>query len=99
MLFLDRADNNGRLDQPVSILDDVEIVEYQSTNHADHSNFRIFYKTKSINATKTMTELHRDRRFLVKLEDGRTANALLQHASLDMQGNAVGVLRVLGAFA
>jgi hypothetical protein len=93
MLFLER------MEQPISILDDVEIVEYKSNNHADHSNYRIFYTTKTINATKTMTELHRDRRFVVKLEDGRTANALLQHASLDMQGNAVGVLRVLGAFA
>jgi hypothetical protein len=93
MLFLDR------MDQPISVLDDVEIVEYKTNNHADHSNYRIFYKTQQINATKTMTELHRDRRFLIKLEDGRTANALLQHASLDMQGNAVGVLRVLGALA
>jgi hypothetical protein len=93
MLYLDQ------MDQPVSVLDEVKIVEFQSTNHADHSQHRIFYKTKNLNATKTMVDLHRDRRFVVKLEDGRVANALLQHSSIDMQGNAVGVLRVLGDLA
>ena len=33
---------------------------------------------------------------VVKIEDGRTGSVLLQHASLDMAGNFVGVLRVLG---
>jgi hypothetical protein len=93
MLYLDR------LDQPVSVLDEVKVVEYDSTNHTDHSHHRIFYKTKSLNATKTMIDLHRDRRFVLKLEDGRTANVLLQHSSIDMQGHAVGVLRILGDLA
>lgn len=85
--------------QPVSILDEVKVVEYQSQNHANHSNYRIFYKTPALNATKTMVDLHRERRLLVKLEDGRSANALLQHTSIDKDGNAVGVLRVLGDLA
>lgn len=88
-----------RMDQPVSILDDVKVVEYQSTNHGDASHVRIFYTTKALNAGKTMTELHRDRRLTVKLEDGRSGNALLQHSSIDLEGNAVGVLRVLGNLA
>lgn len=92
MLFLDRTD------QPVSVLDDVKIVEYSSTNHAGHSHTRVFYKTKNLNATKTMIELHRDRPVVLKLEDGRTAKAFLQHSSIDMEGNSVGVLRVLGMF-
>ncbi len=93
MLYLDRTD------QPVSVLDEVKIVEYQSTNHADPTHMRIFYTTKALNATKTMIELHRDRRMVVKLEDGRTCNALLQHNSIDQEGKAVGVLRVLGTLA
>jgi hypothetical protein len=35
----------------------------------------------------------------VHFEDGRQAEVLLQHSSLDMQGNMVGVLRVLGEIA
>jgi len=93
MLYLDQ------MDQPVSVLDEVKVVEFNASNHADHSHHRIFYKTKNLNATKTMVDLHRDRRFVVKLDDGRVANALLQHSSIDMQGNAVGVLRVLGDLA
>jgi hypothetical protein len=45
-----------------------------------------------------MLELHRDEKMTLKLEDGRVANVLLQHASLDMKGQHVGVLRVLGGF-
>jgi len=87
----------AKMDQAVSVLDDVRIVEYASTNHADSSQVRIFFKTKALNATKTMVELHRDQKMTVKLEDGRTASALLAHSSLDNEGHAVGVLRVLGA--
>ena len=87
----------AKMDQPVSVLDDVRIVEYASTNHAESSHMRLFFKTKALNATKTMVELHRDEKMTVKLEDGRTASALLAHSSLDSEGNAVGVLRVLGA--
>jgi hypothetical protein len=93
MLYLNQTD------QPVSVLDDVQVVEYKTNNHPDQSHYRVFYKTKNLNATKMMAELHRDRRFLVKFDDGRSANALLQHSSLDMEGNAVGVLRILGSFA
>ncbi|MCB0114363.1 MAG: hypothetical protein R2873_18810 [Caldilineaceae bacterium] len=93
MLYFDHTD------QPVSVLDDVKVVEFQSTNHGDASHVRIFYTTKALNATKTMTELHRDRRLTVKLDDGRSGNALLQHSSIDLQGNAVGVLRVLGSLS
>ena len=88
-----------RMEQPVSVLDDVKVVEYHSTNHNNVSHVRIFYTTKALNATKTMTELHRDRRLTVKLEDGRSGKALLQHSSIDLEGNAVGVLRVLGNLA
>ena len=34
----------------------------------------------------------------LQLEDGQEADVLLTHSSLDMEGNAVGVLRVLGDF-
>jgi hypothetical protein len=46
-----------------------------------------------------MTELHRHAKMQVHFEDGRQAEVLLQHSSLDMQGNMVGVLRVLGEIA
>ena len=42
-----------------------------------------------------MVEMHRDSKMTLKLEDGRTCSVLLQHASMDSTGNAVGVLRVL----
>ena len=84
------------MDQAVSILDDVRIVEYGSSNHPENSQKRIFFKTKALNATKTMVELHRDQKMTVKLEDGRTASALLAHSSMDSEGQAVGVLRLLG---
>ncbi|MBX3053756.1 MAG: hypothetical protein KF753_19915 [Caldilineaceae bacterium] len=84
------------MDQAVSVLDDVRIVKYGTTNHSDDSQMRIFFKTKALNATKTMVELHRDQKMTVKLEDGRTGSVLLAHSSLDSEGNAVGVLRMLG---
>ncbi len=93
MLYMNQAS------QPVSILDEVKVVEYKSQNHADHSNYRIFYKTYALNATKTMVDLHRDRRLVIKLDDGRSGDTLLQHSSIDTDGNAVGVLRVLGDLA
>jgi hypothetical protein len=42
-----------------------------------------------------MVEMDRDSKMLLKLEDGRICNVLLQHSSIDSKGNAVGVLRVL----
>ena len=81
-------------DDAVSVFDEVTIVEMNDNHRL--SPIRITYKTKELNASKTMVELHRDSKMHLKLEDGREADVLLQHSSLDMEGNAVGVLRVLG---
>lgn len=89
----------SRVEQAVSVLDDVRIVEYGSTNHADDSQVRLFFKTKALNATKMMVEMHRDQKMTVKLEDGRTGSVLLAHSSIDSEGQAVGVLRMLGALS
>jgi hypothetical protein len=82
---------------PVSVLDEVKIVQ-MNDNHKD-APYRVLYTTAKLNASKTMIELHRDEKMTLKLEDGRVASVLLQHASLDMKGRHVGVLRVLGDFA
>jgi hypothetical protein len=84
---------------PVAVLDDVKIVEFGSDNHPEGDRVRIYYNTNDLNATKMMVELHRDRKMTVKLEDGRSAPALIMHASLDAKGQYVGVLRVLGPLA
>lgn len=93
MLYADR------MDQAVSVLDEVRIVEYGSNNHLSGSQLRLYFRTRALNATKTMVELHRDQKMTVKLEDGRTGSALLSHSSMDSEGNAVGVLRMLGALS
>ncbi len=80
---------------PVAVLDDVKIVQ-MNDNH-QKSPYRIAFSTTQLNASRTMIELHRDVKFLVRLDDGREADVLLQHTSMDSKGNAVGVLRVLGA--
>ena len=85
----------GRKD-PVASFGEVKIVA-MNDNHT-LSPKRIFYKTESLHTGKVMLELHRDEQMTVKLDDGRTAQVLLQHNSLDMQGNAVGVLRMLTDF-
>ena len=82
-------------EEPVAVLDSVTVVNYND-NHKK-APMRIYYSSRKLNASKTMLELHRDEKLTVKLEDGRQANVLLQHASMDTQGNAVGVLYVLGA--
>ena len=87
MLFL----ANSEL--PAAVLDEVAIVEFNDNHKA--APVRITYKAKKMNATKTMLELHRHEKMTVKLEDGRQAGVILQHASLDSDGNAVGVLRVV----
>lgn len=79
---------------PVAIFEEVEIVEFNSTNHT--APYRINFKSPRLNATKTMVEMERDSKMTLHLEDGRVCNVLLQHSSLDSKGNAVGVLRVLG---
>ena len=78
---------------PVAVFDEVTIVQMNDNHKA--SPVRVTYKTQKFNTGKTMLELHRDEKMTLKLEDGRDASVLLQHASLDMKGNAVGVLRVL----
>lgn len=82
-------------DQPAAVLDEVNVI----TMDDNHKQFpaRITYKSRKLNAGKTMIELHRDEKMQIKLEDGRHGSVILQHSSLDMEGNAVGVLCVLGS--
>ena len=82
---------------PVAVFDEVNIVQMNDNHKA--APLRVRYKTRRLNAGKTMLELHRDDKMTLKLEDGREASVLLQHSSLDMQGNAVGILRVLNGLA
>lgn len=82
---------------PVAVLDEVQVVE-MNDNHKE-APFRVNFTSKQLNAGKTMIELHRDTKMRLRLDDGREANVLLQHSSLDSKGNAVGVLRVLGALS
>lgn len=80
-------------DKPAAVLDDVKIVQLND-NHKLAPE-RIFYRTRHLNADKTMVELYRHASMKLKLEDGREGHVVLQHTSLDSQGNHVGVLRVL----
>lgn len=84
-------------EEPAAVLDEVNIVTFND-NHKD-SPVRVSFKTRKFNAGKTMTELHRHDKMQLRLEDGRGADVLLQHSSLDMEGNTIGVLRVLGEIA
>jgi hypothetical protein len=88
MLFLNNKET------PVAVLDEVTVVAMNDNHKSDP--LRIAYKSHRLNSSKTMIELHRDEKLVVKLEDGRMGDVLLQHNSLDMEGNAVGVLRVVG---
>ena len=90
MLYMQNSED------PVAIFDEVTISE-MNDNHR-RSPFRIMYKSKQLNSSKIMLELYRDNKMRLKLEDGRSCEVLLQHSSIDMQGNAVGVMRVLGEF-
>jgi hypothetical protein len=80
---------------PVAIFEEVEIVHMDQSNH--YEPYRVTFKTPRLNAGKTMVEMERDSKMTLRLEDGRSCDVLLQHSSLDSKGNAVGVLRVLGA--
>ena len=82
--------------EPVAVLDEVKIVEY--TDNHKNSPARILYSSPTLNATRTMIEMERNEKMKLTLDDGRSMDVLLQHSSLDMQGRAVGVLRVLGDF-
>ncbi len=78
---------------PVAVLDEVTVVTMNDNHKANP--LRVTYKSYRLNASKIMIELHRHDKMLLRLDDGRSGSVLLQHSSLDMQGNAVGVLRVL----
>ncbi|MEM7127371.1 MAG: hypothetical protein AAF702_13645 [Chloroflexota bacterium] len=79
--------------KPVAVFDEIKLIE-MNDNHAA-APYRITYKAEGLNSGKTMLELHRDEKMTLKMDDGRSCDVLLQHSSLDMEGNAVGVLRVL----
>ena len=79
---------------PVAVLDELKIVR-MNDNHAA-APVRILYKSEQLNANRTILELHRDEKMSLKIDDGRSCDVLLQHTSLDMEGNFVGILRVLG---
>lgn len=81
-------------DDPAAVLDEVKLIQLNDNHKV--SPLRFSFKSSKFNAGKTMTELHRHEKMHLRLEDGRSAEVLLQHSSLDMQGNAIGVLRVLG---
>ncbi|GIK75389.1 MAG: hypothetical protein BroJett021_43770 [Chloroflexota bacterium] len=81
-------------EEPAAVLDEVAIVTFNDNHKA--SPVRISFKTRKFNAGNTMTELHRHEKMQIRFEDGRVADVLLQHSSLDMEGNTIGVLRVLG---
>ena len=83
--------------EPVAVFDEVNIVKIND-NHSG-SPQRITYSATRFNAGKTMVELHRDEKMTLKLDDGRTCQVLVQHASMDSHGHAVGVLRVLDELA
>lgn len=83
-------------EEPVAVFDTVNVVAFNDNHKANPT--RIAYKTASLNASKTMLELYRDVPMTIRLDDGRAASVLLQHNSIDMQGNAVGILRVMGDF-
>ena len=81
---------------PVAAFDEVNVVKMNDNHNA--FPYRVLYKAVQLNAGKTMLELHRDTRMTLQLDDGRDCGVLLQHSSIDMEGNAVGVLRVLDNF-
>ena len=84
-------------EEPVAVLDDVKIVEYDDNHKV--APLRAFYTTRQLNAGRTLLELQRDDRMVLKLDDGRSGSVLIQHESMDAAGNSVGVLRVLGPLA
>jgi len=84
-------------EEPVAVLDDVTLIHYDD-NHKSAPE-RVYYKSSHLNAGRTMLELQRDDRMVLKFDDGSGANVVLQHASMDADGNSVGVLRVLGPLA
>lgn len=82
---------------PIAILDSVQIVQMNDNHTA--APYRITYSSSKLYAGKTMVEMHRDKKMVLKFDDGRACSVVLQHASMDSKGNAVGVLRVLEGLA
>jgi hypothetical protein len=82
-------------EDPVALFDEVKVVELNDNHQI--APYRVFYRSQRLNATKVMLELYRYEKMLLKMEDGRQCSVLLQHSSMDVKnGDAVGVLRVLG---
>jgi hypothetical protein len=81
-------------EEPVAVLDEVSVVEYNDNHKRDP--LRIYYKSQKIHASRVMTEMFRDEKMRLQLEDGRSADVLIQHNSLDTEGRFVGVLRLIG---
>ena len=68
MLYLKDNEN------PVAVLDEVQVVQLDDNHKV--SPARITYKSKKMNAWKTMIELHRDEKMAVTLEDGRHGSVI-----------------------
>jgi hypothetical protein len=81
-------------EEPVAVLDEVSVVEYNDNHRRDP--LRLYYKSQKLNSSRVMAEMFRDEKMHIKLEDGRSADVLIQHNSMDMEGRFIGVLRVLG---
>lgn len=80
-------------EEPIAVLDHVDVVT-MNDNHTD-SLQRVFFRTRRLGTGKKMIELVRDHKMTLRLADGRSGSVLLQHTSLDSEGQSVGVLRVL----
>ena len=80
-------------DDPVAELDHVDIIGLNDNHKV--SPERVFFRARRLGNGKKMIELYRDEKLMLKLSDGRSCNVLIQHSSLDSDGQAVGVLRIL----
>jgi len=87
ILFLDN--------EAVAQLDETRTTVFKTY---DVDPIRVSYRTKKLNTGKALIEMQRTRTLVLKLEDGRDADVVCQHSSMDMEGNLVGVLRVVGDF-
>ncbi len=83
---------NGR---PLAQLDAVTVTVFKTY---ETDPIRVSYTSKALGIGKAFPELQRTRALELQLDDGRQASVIFQHASLDAQGQQVGVLRVLGDF-
>lgn len=83
---------NGK---PLAQLDEAKISVFKTY---ETDPIRVTYTSDALGVGKSFPELQRTKALDLELEDGRTAAAVFQHASLDAQGRQVGVLRILGDF-